>query len=114
MDENVALVDSLGLVRAMNEGDVTIQVNSDSLTASANLTIAADGSTQVTLIANANGGTAKTIGPAGGSITTTGEDGTVYRLDVPENALVENVEIRMSDLVAVEGLPGGNKFTAGV
>lgn len=46
-----------------------------------------------------------TIGPDGGSLRTTGADGTSYELVVPEDALASSVEISMTPIASVGGSP---------
>ena len=43
----------------------------------------------------------------GGSLTTTGADGTTYRLDVPGDALIDATTIAMTPLASIDGLPFG-------
>lgn len=47
------------------------------------------------------------IPASGGSLSTTGPDGTTYTLDIPDGALAAETRIRMTPLSALEGLPFG-------
>jgi hypothetical protein len=51
-----------------------------------------------------NAGTA-TIGPDGGTVSATAADGTTYALEVPAWAVAQPVEITMTPVSAIEGLP---------
>lgn len=48
------------------------------------------------------------IGREGGSLSATGADGTVFRLDLPADALVTNTTIRMIPLSRLDGMPFGS------
>ena len=54
------------------------------------------------------------IGPAGGSLTATGADGSRYVLEVPADALVVETEITMTPIESMEGLPLEDGLAAGV
>ena len=54
------------------------------------------------------------IGAAGGTLTATGADGSTYSLEIPAGALVEDIEVRMTPIVSMEGLPLPNGLAAGV
>ena len=45
---------------------------------------------------------------SGGTLTATGSDGTVYRLDIPADALVTDTLIRMTPVRQIEGMPFGS------
>lgn len=45
---------------------------------------------------------------SGGTLTATGSDGTVYRLDLPANALATDTLIRMTPVRQIEGMPFGS------
>ncbi len=45
------------------------------------------------------------IGPDGGTLSTTGADGTRFTLDIPAQALVETIEVSMIPITAMDGLP---------
>jgi len=45
---------------------------------------------------------------SGGTLTATGSDGTIYRLDIPANALVTDTLIRMTPVRQLEGMPFGS------
>lgn len=51
----------------------------------------------------------KTIGAAGGTLTTTANDGTVYTLTVPANSIPAGKKITMTPVTAIDGypIPGG-------
>ncbi len=46
---------------------------------------------------------------AGGSLSVTGADGTVFRLDIPAGALVTDTFIRMIPVSKVDGMPFGTQ-----
>lgn len=48
---------------------------------------------------------AASIGPAGGSITAIGADGTSYTLSVPPEALVHTEAITLTPVAAIDGMP---------
>jgi len=50
----------------------------------------------------------------GGTITTTGADGTVFTFTLPPNALLSDEEISMTPVSALNDLPSGGTFVAGV
>jgi hypothetical protein len=54
------------------------------------------------------------IGPAGGTLTATGADGSRYILEVPAGALVEEIEVTMTPIQSMEGLPLSEGLAAGV
>jgi hypothetical protein len=54
------------------------------------------------------------IGPAGGALTATGADGSRYVLEVPAGALVEEIEVTMTPIESMEGLPLSEGLAAGV
>jgi len=54
------------------------------------------------------------IGPAGGTLTATGADGSRYVLEVPADALVEEIEVGMLPIASMQGLPLSNGLAAGV
>ena len=52
------------------------------------------------------------IPKSGGSLNATGSDGTVYQLDIPAGALIEDTLIRMTPVSQIEGMPfGSDQFT---
>lgn len=55
-----------------------------------------------------------TIGMAGGTLETTGADGSRYRLTVPPGALLSDERISITPISSVEGLPFSGGLTAGV
>jgi hypothetical protein len=58
--------------------------------------------------------TSAAIGPDGGSITATAEDGTEYTLEVPADALIEEVEISLTPILSIVDLPMSRGLLAGV
>lgn len=46
------------------------------------------------------------VGPAGGSVTATGADGTVFTLDVPRGALARPTTITLTPVTSLTGAPG--------
>lgn len=55
-----------------------------------------------------------TIGSEGGTLSTTGADGTAYTLTVPPEALFSDVDITMTPITAAEGVPLGDAQAGGV
>jgi hypothetical protein len=56
----------------------------------------------------------RVISKEGGSLTAVGEDGSTYKLTIPENALVGDENIILTPVKAISGLPGGVTLAAGV
>jgi hypothetical protein len=54
-----------------------------------------------------------TIDPTGGTLQTTGADGTHYRLDVPPGGVLGPVAITLTPLAKVDGLPFSGGLVAG-
>jgi len=54
------------------------------------------------------------IGPDGGTLKTTGADGSEYSLEIPAGALVEEIEITMTPIESMDGLPLDDGLAAGV
>lgn len=54
------------------------------------------------------------VGPSGGQITAVGSDGTAYELTIPDGALQTEVQIALTPLASVDGLPGSDRQSAGV
>jgi hypothetical protein len=50
-------------------------------------------------------GEAKVVTPRGGDVSTSGADGTEYRLEIPEGALLSDQRISLIPITAVKGLP---------
>lgn len=63
---------------------------------------------KVTPVLDESAGAEVVIGREGGSLSATGADGTVFRLDLPADALVANTTIRMIPLSGVDGMPFGS------
>jgi hypothetical protein len=59
-------------------------------------------------------GAAKTIGFAGGTLETTGADGTHYKLTVPAGALLSDERVSLTPITTVDGLPFSRGLAAGV
>lgn len=68
----------------------------------------------LTLALEGDNGSTKRIGPAGGTISATAADGTVYRLRIPADALIAPEDITMVPVASVEGLPEGGRAVAAV
>lgn len=54
------------------------------------------------------------VGPAGGEITITGQNGVIYTLSIPPEALTYDVEITLSPVANIEGIPFSGGFLGGV
>jgi len=54
------------------------------------------------------------IGPEGGTLTASGADGSQFTLEIPADALVEEIEITMTPIESMEGLPLVGGLAAGV
>jgi hypothetical protein len=54
------------------------------------------------------------IGPDGGTVKTTGADGSEFSLEIPAGALVEEIEITMTPIESMDGLPLDDGLAAGV
>lgn len=63
---------------------------------------------------DASQGASATIDTDGGTLETTGADGTHYRLVVPEGALLSPERISMTPIDAVDGMPFSGGLVAGV
>jgi hypothetical protein len=100
-------VDAAGLVRGVRSGTASVTVSSGLLTASASGTVLAP---QVQL---ASGTVEKTIGPEGGSISTTDAGGKRYTLTLNAGWSVESTKVTIAPLAAIENLPLGSKLLAG-
>jgi hypothetical protein len=55
----------------------------------------------------------QTVGPAGGTLTTTSADGTVYTLSVPARALRTAASITLAPIAAIDDLPTGVSLAGG-
>ena len=58
--------------------------------------------------------TTVTLGPAGGTASVAGADGTVFTLRVPAKALFQETDITLTPLTDIPDLPTGGGFVAGV
>jgi hypothetical protein len=52
------------------------------------------------------------VPPGGGSVNVTGTDGTVFRLDIPDGALITDTLIRMTPVSQLDGMPFGSEAYA--
>ncbi len=59
-------------------------------------------------------GTAGTIGPEGGTLQTTDDDGTAYTLTIPADAIPTGLTIAMTPNTAIDGYPLAGGVVAGV
>ena len=55
-----------------------------------------------------------TIGPSGGSVTTTSDAGVTYTLDVPPGAVPGDIEIAITPVTAIDNLPFSGRLEGGV
>ncbi len=60
---------------------------------------------QVTTTLDDSHATSAVIGPEGGTLSTTGADGSRFTLVIPPKALVETIEVGMTPITAMDGLP---------
>ena len=102
----VATVSGVGKVTAVAAGSVTISASAEGKTGTATLTIAIPG--PVATLEPANAASAS-IGPAGGTLTTTSGAGIQYTLEIPAGALIKSEQIRMTPISGIShlGLSGG-------
>jgi hypothetical protein len=68
----------------------------------------------VTTTADPSRAASARIGPDGGKLTATGADGSEYSLEIPAGALVEEIEVRMTPITSMQGLPLAEGLAAGV
>jgi hypothetical protein len=54
------------------------------------------------------------IGPEGGTLTASGADGSQFTLEIPADALLEEIEVTMIPIKSMEGLPLEGGLAAGV
>ncbi len=54
------------------------------------------------------------IGPDGGSLTATGADGSRFLLEIPADAMIDEIEITMTPIESMDGLPLPDGLAAGV
>ena len=54
------------------------------------------------------------IGPAGGTLTASAADGSKFTLEIPADALVEEIEVTMTPIESMDGLPLKDGLAAGV
>ena len=107
----VATVSTGGLVTALNAGRTFVVVSSEGKSDTATISVQPG---PVQLSTRSGASSSATIGPAGGSITAAGAGGVQYTLTVPLLALSEPIEITVTPLDAVAGLPLSGGFAAGV
>lgn len=60
------------------------------------------------------GSVSANVGVGGGLLTTVGDDGVRYTLDIPANALRSTVQVRMTPIARAANLKGDMSFAAGV
>ena len=106
-----ASVSATGLVTAVQAGQSLIVATSEGKS-DTTIVFVAPGTVAVTK--EAGTGVRATIGSAGGTILTTGSDGAKYSLVVPPLALLTPVELTMTPLANVTGLPLSGGFVVGV
>ena len=58
--------------------------------------------------------TSGVVGPAGGTLQTTANDGTVYTLTIPANAIATGKTITMTPVTAIDGYPLASGIVGGV
>lgn len=67
----------------------------------------------VTVVPDTARAVSQDVGPAGGTLSASGADGSQYTLDIPANALPQTTTITMTPISSVVGLPL-DSFVAGV
>jgi hypothetical protein len=60
---------------------------------------------QVTTTLDQSHATTAIIGPDGGTLSTTGADGSRFTLEIPPKALVETIEVSMIPITSMDGIP---------
>ena len=102
----VATVSAAGKVTAIATGSVTISASAEGKTGTSTLTIAIP--RPVATLEPSNAASAS-IGPAGGTLTTTSGAGIQYTLEIPAGALIKSEPIRMTPISGIShlGLSGG-------
>jgi len=98
---NVATVSSKGVVTGVKQGSVTITATVDGTSGTLGLVVGKGAPLVLETARAAN----DSIGPAGGTITSTGTNGIVYTLTVPPNALRTPRRITMTPVKAIRTLP---------
>lgn len=68
---------------------------------------------QVSVSLDESRATSAEIGPEGGTLSATGADGTRFTLEIPKDAMVETVEIKMTPISSFDGLPWKNSGLIG-
>lgn len=58
--------------------------------------------------------TGATVGPAGGTLSAAGSDGTTFSLAIPANAIPTPTRVALYPVQSIAGLPAGDTLTAGV
>lgn len=69
---------------------------------------------RVTAVPDAGRVVSARFGPEGGTLSATGADGSRFTLEIPAGALVQEVEVSMTPLTSVEGLPWESSQTVAV
>ena len=98
---SVATVAASGLVTGIVQGQTTILASVDGKQGSAQLTVA----TRPRITLDATTAKVASVGPAGGSLTTTSTAGITYVLEIPERALETPVSISITPLSEFRQLP---------
>lgn len=60
---------------------------------------------KVTLTLDENSAASDTVGPQGGTVSTTAQNGTTYTLVIPPGALISEEEISLTPVTGMDGLP---------
>ncbi len=106
----IATVTTSGVVTAVTAGSATITATVDTKTGSAQVTVSAPAPLVVDPVKAVN----DSIGPSGGTLTTTGANGVVFTLTIPPHALVAPERITMTPVKSMGRLPFSGGFFGGV
>jgi hypothetical protein len=68
----------------------------------------------ITVVTDATKAVTQTVGSTGGTLSTTGADGSQFSLSIPANALTQDTAITMTPIVSASGVPLTNGLVAGV
>lgn len=114
-DTLVAPVDARGLVVGKAAGITRVTaLETDGLADTAVVSVTGSWPEAVTVETESDAAVSAEIGPDGGTLTATAEDGTDYRLTIPAAALAAETTIRMTPLTDLVGLPPGGELISGV
>jgi hypothetical protein len=102
-------VTSTGTTRGVRPGTATITASSGTLTKSATGTVLAP-----QLIVDAGASVTKSIGVAGGTISTQAINGSQFTLTVPPTALSGTVDVTLTPITTIQNLPTGTTVVAAV